>query len=105
MTSGNISYTFAAVAAGTHLSERQAENVEKQTQATNQERVRDSLERAEKAAEAGTVRDDSAETSDRDADGRQAWRRIRKGTKPPISEIEQSKDTTGKIGKTLDISG
>ncbi|MDR1493271.1 MAG: hypothetical protein LBT05_11185 [Planctomycetaceae bacterium] len=105
MTSGNISYTFAAAAAGTHLSERQTENAEKQTRAANQERVRDSVERAEKAAEAGAVRDDSAETSDRDADGRQAWRRVRKGQKTPVSEREQSKDTTGKIGKTLDVSG
>jgi len=103
----NVNYTFAAVAAGSQLAEKQAESPEKLAQtAANAQRTRESLERAEKAASAESVRDDSAETSDRDADGRQVWQRINKKSKQEQEENrEKSKDVSGQIGNTLDISG
>ena len=106
MTSGNISYTFAAAAAGISMSEKQGESQDKLAQSAKAfERTRESVERAEKAAEAGTVRDDSAEASDRDADGRSPWQRTSKNKQPAPKRQEQSKDATGKVGKSLDIIG
>ena len=106
MTSGNISYTFAAAAAGISLSEKQGEGADKLAQSAKAfERTRESVERAEKAAEAGAVRDDSAETGDRDADGRSPWQRTLKNKQQSSKRQEQSKDTTGKVGHSLDITG
>jgi len=106
MTSGNISYTFAAAAAGMQLSEKQSESPEKLTQSAKAfERARDSIERAEKAAEAGAVRDDSAETGDRDGDGRSPWQRMRKNKNRDDKSQDKSKDTTGKVGMMLDLTG
>ena len=106
MTSGNISNTFAAAAAGIQLSEKQGDAADRQVQSAKSfERTRESVERAEKAAEAGAVRDDSAETGDRDADGRSPWQRTPQKKRPTPTQQEQSKDTTGKIGNALDITG
>ena len=106
MTSSNISYTFAAAAAGIQLSEKQSDSPEKNAQSAQAfERARDSVERAEKAAEAGAVRDDSAETGDRDGDGRSPWQRTQKNKSGKKKSQEKSKDITGKIGKTLDLTG
>lgn len=106
MTSGNISYTFAAAAAGIQLSEKQSDSPDKLAHSAKAfERARDSVERAEKAAEAGAVRDDSAETGDRDGDGRTPWQRTLKNKKRDDKTQDQSKDTTGKVGKTLDLTG
>ena len=106
MSSGNISYTFAAAAAGVQLSEKQSEGPDKLAHSAKAfERARESVERAEKAAEAGAVRDDSAETGDRDADGRTPWQRTLKGKKRDTESQEKSKDTTGKVGNTLDLTG
>lgn len=106
MTSGNISYTIAAAAAGIQMSEKQSESPDKLAHAAKSfERARDSVERAEKAAEAGAVRDDSAEAGDRDADGRSPWQRTLKNPKRENKPPEKSKDATGKIGNSLDITG
>ena len=106
MTSGNISYTFAAAVAGTQLSEKQSDSPDKLAHAGKAfDRARDSVERAEKAAEAGAVRDDSAEAGDRDADGRSPWQRTHKNAKRGNKQPEKSKDTTGKVGKSLDLIG
>ena len=106
MTSGNISYTFAAAAAGISLSEKQGESQDKLAQSAKTfERTRESTERAEKAAEAGMVRDDSAEAGDRDADGRTPWQRTRKNKHHAKQREERSKDTTGQVGKSLDVTG
>ena len=106
MSSGNISYTFAAAAAGISLSEKQGESQDKLAQSAKSfERTKESVERAEKAAEAGAVRDDSAESGDRDADGRTPWQRTLKNKQRDKKREEQSKDTTGKVGKSLDVTG
>ena len=106
MTSGNISYTFAAAAAGLSMSEKQGDSVDKQTQSARTfERTRESVERAKKAAESGAVRDDSAEAGDRDADGSSPWQRTLKNKQRDTKQQEQSKDATGKVGKSLDITG
>jgi hypothetical protein len=106
MTSGNISYTFAAAAAGISMSEKQGESADKLAQSAKAfERTRESVERAEKAAEAGAVRDDSAEAGDRDADGRSPWQRTLKNKQQSPKRQEQSKDTSGKVGNSLDITG
>ena len=106
MSSGNISYTFAAVAAGISLSEKQGESQDKLAQSGKVfERTKESVERAEKAAEAGAVRDDSAEAGDRDADGRTPWQRTLKNKQREKKREEQSKDATGKVGKSLDVTG
>ena len=106
MSSGNISYTFAAAAAGISMSEKQGDNADKLAQSARTfERTRESVERAEKAAEAGAVRDDSAEAGDRDADGRSPWQRTHNNKQRDKKQQEQSKDTTGKVGKSLDITG
>ncbi len=106
MTSGNISYTFAAAAAGIQMSEKQGDSPDKLAQTSKAfERARDSVERAEKAAEAGAVRDDSAEAGDRDADGRTPWQRTLKNKSRDKQQQDQAKDTTGKVGNSLDITG
>jgi hypothetical protein len=106
MTSGNISYTFAAAAAGIQMSEKQTDSPDKSAQSAKAfERARDSVERAEKAAESGAVRDDSAEAGDRDADGRSPWQRTLKNKRRDNPPQERSKDTTGKVGNSLDITG
>ena len=106
MTSGNISYTFAAAAAGLQMSEKQGDATDRQVQSARAfERSQESVERAEKAAEAGAVRDDSAEAGDRDADGRTPWQRTHKNKQRDKKQPEKSKDTTGKIGHSLDITG
>ncbi|MCL2622690.1 MAG: hypothetical protein FWD31_03395 [Planctomycetaceae bacterium] len=106
MTSGSISYTFAAAAAGTSMSEKQGESADKLAHAARSfDRTRESVERAEKAAEAGAVRDDSAEAGDRDADGRSPWQRSQKNKQRIPKTQEQSKDATGKVGNSLDITG
>ena len=110
MSMGNIGYTYAAVQAGSQMAEKQADGPEKQAHSnTNAQRKQDSVERAEKAESAEFVRDDSAETSDRDADGRQVWQRIRKNSEQNSEKSEEKKelpkDPTGKLGSILDISG
>lgn len=106
MTSGNISYSFAAAAAGISMSEKQGDSADRLGQSVKAfERTRESVERAEKAAEAGAVRDDSAEAGDRDADGRSPWQRTHKDKQHDKKQQEQSKDATGKVGKSLDITG
>ena len=106
MSSGNISYTFAAAAAGLSMSEKQGDSADKLAHsARTYERTRESVERAEKAAEAGVVRDDSAEAGDRDADGRSPWQQSHKNKQRDAKQQEQSKDATGKVGKSLDITG
>ncbi|MCL2117086.1 MAG: hypothetical protein FWH27_01540 [Planctomycetaceae bacterium] len=106
MSTGNISYTFAAAAAGMSLSEKQGDSADKLAQSAKTfERTRESVERAEKAAESGAVRDDSAEAGDRDADGRSPWQQTLKNKRHPTKRQEQSKDATGQVGKSLDITG
>jgi hypothetical protein len=60
----------------------------------------------EKADKAGSSDEASKETGDRDADGRRPWERIRR---PNHNETEndehKSKDVSGQLGKTLDLSG
>ncbi|MCL2349461.1 MAG: hypothetical protein FWC50_14520 [Planctomycetaceae bacterium] len=106
MSFGNVSMNLAAAAAGTQMAEKQSEGPDKlDHQASAHQRAHDSLERAEKAEAAGSVRDDSAEAGDRDADGRRAWERVLKNKKNPDVNKEKSKDTSGKVGKTLDLDG
>ena len=106
MSFGNVSMNLAAAAAGTQMAEKQSEGPDKlDHQASTHQRTRDSLERAEKAESAGSVRDDSAEAGDRDADGRRAWERVLKNKKKSDVNTEKSKDTTGKVGNTLDLNG
>lgn len=107
MSMGNIGYTYAAVQAGSQMAEKQTDGPEKQAHAnTIAQRRQDSVERAEKAEAAEFVRDDSAETTDRDADGRQVWQRIKKNSDQNSEEKKElSKDPSGQVGKNLDISG
>ena len=107
MSMGNVGYTYAAVQAGSQMAEKQTDGPEKQAHTnTNVQRKQDSVERAEKAEAAEFVRDDSAETTDRDADGRQVWQRVRKhGEQNPEEKRELPKDPSGKVGNILDISG
>ncbi|MDR3110688.1 MAG: hypothetical protein LBU65_13555 [Planctomycetaceae bacterium] len=74
--------------------------------AANHERHSISQEKADRAAGVGSSDEASSETSDRDADGRRPWERIRR---PNHNEAEnnehKSKDVSGQLGKTLDLSG
>ncbi|MDR1958558.1 MAG: hypothetical protein LBQ54_05900 [Planctomycetaceae bacterium] len=107
MSTGNIGYTLASAAAGSQMAEKQAESPEKLAHAdTNAQRTRDSVQRAEKAEAAAFVREESAETADRDADGRQVWQRTkRKSNQNSSLREEKSKDFTGQVGNLLDIDG
>lgn len=103
ITNNGISY--AASVAGTQMAEKQAQTDKNTQSVQSHQRKADSLELAAKAEGLGGTEEESASSEDRDADGRQAWARIREDSREEESNNDKSLDASGKIGKTLDLSG
>ncbi|PQO34394.1 hypothetical protein DTL21_12770 [Bremerella cremea] len=113
MSIGPTGMSFAASVAGSDLAQRNSSDVSQTQQATsNQARVVDSAEKAEKAAGVGDP-DESEKISDRDGDGRRAWERPENHSEEAdeldvegevIHDDRPPKDG-GITGQQLDISG
>ena len=116
MSIGPTGISFASSVAATDLAQRNSADVAQTQQATsNQARLLEATEKAEKAAGIGDA-DESEKASDRDADGRRAWERSEHSTEDSeAAELELEGETTyddrppkddvEKTGSHLDISG
>jgi hypothetical protein len=98
-------------AAGAPLSQTAGSESERvQKEGLARQRQSDASQTAEMAAGIGQTEEDQ-ESSERDADGRRLWERLKKANKdgslPPGSELplRQSKDLTGQCGNRLDLTG
>ncbi len=103
---------LAGSVAGTPLAQTKGPEVERAQQdlRNQQRRVQNDL-RAENAAGIGEADGEDHETAERDADGRRFWEESpgQKTAPPPNPEAAagepRSKDSTGKTGRLLDLSG
>ena len=115
MSIGPTGASFASSIAASDLAQRNSADVPNAQQAsTSQSRTVDSTQKAEKAASIGDA-DESAKTSDRDADGRRAWERVGHPEDEADGEAELDgeatydgdvkSDPTGIKGREIDLSG
>lgn len=107
MSIGNMGSIAAASVAGTQEAQKNTGTDRTAVDARNQERRVQSTEKADRAAGVGSSDDASNEAdNERDADGRQAWERPKRpGARTPEQNAPQAKDTSGKLGNTLDLNG
>lgn len=106
MSIANFGLSLAAGMAGTHNSERQG-SVDKNAHETKiSERRTESKERTVNADSFEGAEKEAAASEDRDADGRQMWQwNLKQKSQDAEKDNSQSRDTTGQIGKSLDLSG
>lgn len=107
MSIGNAGVAMAASLAGAQQAERNSGATDRAVaDAKNQERHSTSMERADRSAGVGSSDEASTAAGDRDADGRRPWERIRRpGRAAEEGDEPKSKDTSGQLGQTLDLSG
>ena len=96
-------------AAGAPLAQTKGSEVERsqQDQSTQQRQVQGEL-RAETAASIGETDGQDHQTADRDADGRQPWRRAHaheNAAPPGDNDAPRGKDVSGQTGSQIDLSG
>jgi hypothetical protein len=103
---------WAGSVAGTPLAQTKGSEVERTQQdvANQQRRVQNDV-RAENAAGIGEADGEDHQSAERDADGRRSWAEAPSPQTPQPPEAPagppepRSKDTTGKTGSLLDLSG
>jgi hypothetical protein len=97
-------------AAGVPLAQTKGSDMERAAQDTGaQHRAAVYELKAEAAAGVGETDGEEHQTDERDADGRRPWefpaRKQNSSAKEPPKPLSQSRDTTGKSGNLLDLTG
>ena len=105
MSIGHFS-PLAVSLAGMHMAERNSGSVERQTaDARAHDRKVDSQTKAiEAQGLSGDDKESEATSSDRDADGRQAWQWSQQRRRQQEGE-SKVRNLSGKVGQTLDLDG
>ena len=102
----NFGSAVAAGIAGTQQATKQSSAADQASQdAAVHNRRSESMEKASKAEGVGSNDSESESSGDRDADGRQAWEWTLKNKQDHREHREQSIDTTGQVGNSLDLNG
>jgi hypothetical protein len=102
---GNV----AASASGAPLAQTKGSDVERaQHDVSAQQRVVESNRKAEAASGIGETDGEDHQPGERDADGRRPWQlpaQTPNTGQPPAHESPPGKDTSGRCGNLLDLSG
>jgi hypothetical protein len=108
MSIGSLSGLAASIA-GIPLAQTKGSEIDRaQQDASAQQRVAQSDQKAESAAGIGETNGEDHEASERDADGRLPWRMRQNAqdtTEPAAASPPASKDTSGQSGNLLDLNG